>query len=411
MIKEKWNGAIRDVNQLSELQYDDIERMASVYPFSQIIHLLLAKKSHNTQHPEFNKHLTLASAFHNDRTRLYHYIHDVGIEQKQPAKVSKSGKKTAKEKSLATSSGSVPALDLKENIIKVTSEEAGIKSDPQVKQKAVDDVSEHLKETEKKVIKKPVSKTRKKDVKAPLKAKSTGTAKKSKASKKDKPTRKKIQAKSKSVVKTKKSVSKSSAKTRPSTKTKEEKKSKTTTKPKAQTKKTSSTKAKAKKSKPSSQKTVKKETAKKKTNTSGSKAKAKSVKPQAKKIASADKAKQVTTKKTSSQAKAKRTRTVARSSTTKSDQNFSDFTTWLLSLRKREQTEDQSSSPITETGKKSELKPGKEEPILSEPLAELLIKQGHIKEAINMYEKLSLLNPAKSVYFARKIENLKKNSQ
>jgi len=35
-------------------------------------------------------------------------------------------------------------------------------------------------------------------------------------------------------------------------------------------------------------------------------------------------------------------------------------------------------------------------------------KQGHIDKAIEMYEKLSLINPEKSAYFAALIEKLKK---
>jgi hypothetical protein len=36
-----------------------------------------------------------------------------------------------------------------------------------------------------------------------------------------------------------------------------------------------------------------------------------------------------------------------------------------------------------------------------------LIKQNKQEKAIEMYEKLSLMNPSKSAYFAAKIESLK----
>jgi hypothetical protein len=48
---------------------------------------------------------------------------------------------------------------------------------------------------------------------------------------------------------------------------------------------------------------------------------------------------------------------------------------------------------------------GKE--ILTETMAEVLVKQGMREKAVEVYHKLSLLNPDKSAYFATKIEQLK----
>ena len=47
------------------------------------------------------------------------------------------------------------------------------------------------------------------------------------------------------------------------------------------------------------------------------------------------------------------------------------------------------------------------EEIVTETMAEVLIKQGKPEQAINIYEKLSFINPAKSAYFAAKIGELK----
>ncbi len=47
------------------------------------------------------------------------------------------------------------------------------------------------------------------------------------------------------------------------------------------------------------------------------------------------------------------------------------------------------------------------EEVLTEAMAEVLIKQGKSNEAIHVYEKLSFLNPSKTTYFAAKIERLK----
>lgn len=49
--------------------------------------------------------------------------------------------------------------------------------------------------------------------------------------------------------------------------------------------------------------------------------------------------------------------------------------------------------------------------MVSETLAKIFIKQEKFKDAIKMYEKLSLLKPQKSVYFARQISELKKKIQ
>ena len=48
--------------------------------------------------------------------------------------------------------------------------------------------------------------------------------------------------------------------------------------------------------------------------------------------------------------------------------------------------------------------------VITETMAEVLAKQDKIEDAINLYLKLSLLNPTKIAYFAAKIEELKKNN-
>ena len=45
--------------------------------------------------------------------------------------------------------------------------------------------------------------------------------------------------------------------------------------------------------------------------------------------------------------------------------------------------------------------------IASETLAEILVEQGSIQKAINMYERLSLIFPEKNTFFAKRIEKLK----
>ncbi|MBX2906590.1 MAG: hypothetical protein KF744_11160 [Taibaiella sp.] len=53
----------------------------------------------------------------------------------------------------------------------------------------------------------------------------------------------------------------------------------------------------------------------------------------------------------------------------------------------------------------------KEDGLASEPLAEIYIKQGKPDKAIEIYRKLSLRNPQKNAYFARKIEEILKEKK
>ena len=52
----------------------------------------------------------------------------------------------------------------------------------------------------------------------------------------------------------------------------------------------------------------------------------------------------------------------------------------------------------------------REDIMVSEPLAEIHIKQGRLDKAIEIYRKLSLQNPEKKTYFAAKINHLNKEN-
>lgn len=84
------------------------------------------------------------------------------------------------------------------------------------------------------------------------------------------------------------------------------------------------------------------------------------------------------------------------------------FTEWLKTMKKihTENTEDlreNSDKTIEMLAEKSNI----ENEVLTEAMAEVFIKQGKAGKATELYQKLSLLNPAKSAYFAAKIETLK----
>jgi hypothetical protein len=49
--------------------------------------------------------------------------------------------------------------------------------------------------------------------------------------------------------------------------------------------------------------------------------------------------------------------------------------------------------------------------VITEAMADVLIKQNKTEKAIEVYNKLSLINPSKSAYFAAKIESLSTGGQ
>lgn len=89
----------------------------------------------------------------------------------------------------------------------------------------------------------------------------------------------------------------------------------------------------------------------------------------------------------------------------------SDFTRWLLKqniqfVPKAVEKEDKTLEKEVKPNDPNQLR----EEIVSEPLAALYAQQGLIKEAIEMYTKLSLKIPDKSAYFAEIIKKLKKSN-
>lgn len=83
------------------------------------------------------------------------------------------------------------------------------------------------------------------------------------------------------------------------------------------------------------------------------------------------------------------------------------FTEWLKTMKKVHESgslpETQNDELVQTLAEKSNT----ENEVLTVSMAEVYIKQGKKEKAIEIFEKLSLLNPAKSAYFAAKIENLK----
>ena len=84
------------------------------------------------------------------------------------------------------------------------------------------------------------------------------------------------------------------------------------------------------------------------------------------------------------------------------------FTSWLKTMKKVHPDKLAPVNAILETAVQNQAaKSNIEEEVLTEAMAEAFSQQGKNIRAIETFEKLSLLNPAKSAYFAAKIESLK----
>lgn len=84
------------------------------------------------------------------------------------------------------------------------------------------------------------------------------------------------------------------------------------------------------------------------------------------------------------------------------------FTQWLRSMKKvyvedKKELDSNEEQKVLDKATESNMQAD----VLTETMAEVLAKQGKNAQAIDLYRKLSLLHPEKSVYFASRIEELK----
>lgn len=93
-------------------------------------------------------------------------------------------------------------------------------------------------------------------------------------------------------------------------------------------------------------------------------------------------------------------------------QQLKSFTEWLRSMKKLPAAPDEQQPAGEDISRQQEVVQNaahsiEEKEIVTEAMAEVWAKQGNREKAISIYNKLSLLNPAKSAYFATKIDQLK----
>lgn len=91
-------------------------------------------------------------------------------------------------------------------------------------------------------------------------------------------------------------------------------------------------------------------------------------------------------------------------------QQVKSFTAWLKSMKKLHPGKLPEQNEVIERIIQSSAEQSNADAeVLTEAMAEVLIKQNKVEKAVEMYQKLSLINPSKSTYFAAKIESLKTN--
>lgn len=89
-------------------------------------------------------------------------------------------------------------------------------------------------------------------------------------------------------------------------------------------------------------------------------------------------------------------------------QQVKSFTAWLKSMKRLHSDKTPGQDAVIEQIIRTSAESSNtESDVLTEAMAEVLLKQNKVEKAIEMYEKLKLSNPSKSAYFAAKIESLK----
>lgn len=87
------------------------------------------------------------------------------------------------------------------------------------------------------------------------------------------------------------------------------------------------------------------------------------------------------------------------------------FTEWLKTMKRLPQTaaDEKAEEPGDQVIRRIAAGSLEQKEVVTETMAEVLVKQDKRDEAIAIYKKLSLLDPSKSAYFAAKIDQLKEN--
>ncbi len=94
--------------------------------------------------------------------------------------------------------------------------------------------------------------------------------------------------------------------------------------------------------------------------------------------------------------------------TDKLGKQLKSFTEWLKTMKKTHGNSLPENTAIDDSAVQQQAEYSNQATeVVTESMAEVFIQQGKTQKAIEIYQKLSLQNPGKNVYFAQKIESLK----
>jgi hypothetical protein len=94
--------------------------------------------------------------------------------------------------------------------------------------------------------------------------------------------------------------------------------------------------------------------------------------------------------------------------TDKLGKQLKSFTEWLKTMKKTHGNTLPENTAIDDSAVQQQAESSNQATeVITESMAEVFVQQGKAQKAIEIYQKLSLQNPGKNVYFAHKIESLK----
>ena len=94
--------------------------------------------------------------------------------------------------------------------------------------------------------------------------------------------------------------------------------------------------------------------------------------------------------------------------TDKLGKQLKSFTEWLKTMKKTHGNTLPEHTAINDSAVQQQAESSNQATeVITESMAEVFVQQGKTQKAIEIYQKLSLQNPGKNVYFAQKIESLK----